>query len=175
MEYIVKTISRIAAIFSTKDDYRLANIGDVNKIVNAFNNVFPYRMYDIQVSQSGETIPTFSKLASGAAECTSNCSSDCALCDCSKPCGNEKSGNFTVSASYIAKGTYDIRITVDPVIYPRIIKNVGFFFGGLPNGETHIGVTKLSSNVYRLTTSDRSYALQNGLLTETVLAMKVYF
>ena len=155
---------------------QLATIADVNKVINGLNNLLPYRMYDVAITQSNTDAPVLSKLAAGAAECGSNCESSVCACDCTKGgCSNEKSGYFSATASYVSPGVYDITFILDPTVYPRPIKNVGFFFGTLPSVESKVGIAKISTNVYRLTTADKSNVATNGLLTETVLAMKIYF
>ena len=156
---------------------QLATISDVNKVINALNNLIPYRMYDVSITQTSTDAPVLTKLAAGLGECGGNCSSDCILCDCktSPNCTNEKAGNFSVATSYVSPGVYDITFILDPTIYPRPIKNVGFFFGTLPSVESKVGIAKSRTNVYTLTTADKSNVATNGLLTETVLAMKIYF
>jgi len=158
-------------------DNQLATIGDVNRVVDSLNNLFPYRLHDVEITQSGTSAPTFRVLAQGASECTSNCASSggvCA-CDCISGCTNEKSGYFSLSATYVSAGVYEVTFALDPIQYPRPIKNVGFFFGALPSVESKVAVTKVSPTVYRIYTADKSATAANGLLTETVLAMKIYF
>lgn len=156
---------------------QLATISDVNKVINALNNLIPYRMYDVLITQTSTDAPVLTKLAAGLGECGGNCSSDCILCDCktSPNCTNEKAGNFSVATSYVSPGVFDFTFTLSSSVYPRPIRNVGFFFGPLPSVESKIGITKISANVYRLTTADKSNAATNGLLTDTVIAMKIYF
>jgi len=152
---------------------QLATIADVNKVINALNNLVPYRMYDVAITQSSTDAPVLSKLAAGAKECGVTCDCKTVNCDCSSPCGDDSS--FSVSTSYSAVGVYDFTFTLDPKAYPKPIKNIGFFFGTLPSVESKVGVAKISTNVYRLTTADKSNVATNGLLTDTVLAMKIYF
>jgi hypothetical protein len=64
----------------TQGDNALATIKDVNYVIDAINNLFPYRMYDFAITQAGVENPVLTKLASGATECPNSCGSDCVLC-----------------------------------------------------------------------------------------------
>jgi hypothetical protein len=162
-----------------KGDNQIATISDVNEVYNRLNNLLPYRLHDVEITQSSTDAPTFRVLAQGAVECTRNCTASGGTgscgCDCPSSCTNETAGIFSVSATYVSAGVYEVTFALDATKYPRPIKNVGFFFGPLPSVESKVAVAKVSANVYRIYTADKSNAATNGLLTETVLAMKIYF
>jgi hypothetical protein len=155
-------------------DNKLATLNDVNSVVNGINNMFPYRMYDFLITQSGTTAPVVTKLAAGAGECNGNCDCKNVECDCVSPCGDERRP-FIIDPTYVEAGTYDLTIDFDTEKYPKGIKHIGFFFGALPSVENQVAAVKISDNVYRITTGDKTAALANGKLTDTPVMVKVYF
>lgn len=183
MENITNVRSKILSFFSNKEDVRLATISDVNHVIDKFNNVFPYRMFDIDLTQSGTDAPELRRLASGAAECTHVCSagtSTSCACDCIKGCSNEGS-RFASSLVYIGVGIYDLTITLDPKYFPRPIKNVGFFLGShsedakLSFIQQRLEVGSPNIVKYRISVKDSSDVLANDVLNNTIIAMKIYF
>jgi hypothetical protein len=160
-----------------KGDNQLATLHEINQVFDRLNNLFPYRMHDIEITQTGTNAPSFVKLAAGATECPSNCSSgvgNVCICDCKSPCANEKAGAFSVSAAYVSEGIYDFTFTLDPTIYPNAIKNVGFFFTPFETPLYTVSVKQINANVYRVKTYNGGI-VSNTIFKNTPVAMKIYF
>lgn len=156
----------------TKGDNALATLKDVNYVIDAINNLFPYRMYDFAVTQTGTADPVMTKLSSGATECPGNCSSDCKLCDCTANCTNERAGNFSAVMARTGVGVYTLTIGGDFLGGADIV-DAGIFFRPFPVVSTRVTVTKTSATVYTIRTFENT--TPTDALLNTVVALKVYF
>lgn len=156
----------------TQGDNALATLKDVNYVIDCINNLFPYRMYDFGITQTGTDNPVLTKLASGASECPNSCTSDCVLCDCRTSCNNEKAGAFSAAVTRTGVGTYRLVVSGD-FLGGATIQNVGLFFRPFPTVTTRVTVTKISSTTYEIGTYTNTVAA-DGLL-DTVVVMKVYY
>lgn len=159
-------------------DQYFVTIKELNDVIAQLNNIQPYRSHDVTLTQSGTTAPVATKLASGAKECTSNCNCSNTTCDCSSPCGNERAGIFSTAFTYTSAGVYNLRVTVDPTVYPKSIKDLGLYFSPLSNTAHTIVATQGETTAHVINYTIRTYnsgVAANGILNDTKLLMRLYF
>lgn len=173
-----------------KGNNALATVRDLETLTNQLNNMFPYRFFDVQLSQVGTDAPIVQRLAAGAGECPHNC--DCKLidCDCKSPCGDENAvssgatGDPIMGSARTAPGVYVFTFNMAPdyiAKYARAasIKNISFAFTPFSDIAHQITVTQIPTGVANLNQYEvRTYnagVLADGILNHTVVSMKIFF
>lgn len=157
-----------------------AQLGALNTLVDQINNMIPYRMYDIMISQTGSVVqPVLVKLASGATECPHSC--DCKLYNCDCKCGDENGITATPFLTVVNTGTGVFTFTFNvPETYlskqDNPLKHVSLVFSALPvAGFVSAVPDALSPNILTVTTYDSTGAPANYIFDQTIVQARLYF